>query len=91
MRLVRQEAADEAEAVHAGALAAEARIELRRQDKVNAAIKRLQPLVTRIESHLRAELRDAMRQGDNGRRILLEGEIEALFNLAREAAQEAGR
>ena len=91
MRLVRQEAADEAEAVHAGALAAQARIELRRQDKVRAAIDRLQPLVSRLEAHLRDQLRDAMRRGDNGRRTLLEAEIDELHRLANEAAQEAGR
>jgi hypothetical protein len=78
-RSIRQEAATQAEAVHAGGVMAEARQTLRRQDRVHRAIDRLQPFVSRLESHLREELRDAQVRGDNNRRILLEGEIDSLF------------
>jgi hypothetical protein len=90
-RLLRQEAADKVEAVHAGELAAEARMSIRRADRVSAAVARLQPLISKLENHLRAELRDAMRQGDNNRRLRVEREIDELFALADQAAQEAGR
>jgi hypothetical protein len=90
-RILRQEAADRAEAQHAGALAAEARTTLRRADRIRAAVDRLQPFVSRLESHLRAELGEAARQGDHNRRIHIELEIDELFALANEAAQEAGR
>jgi hypothetical protein len=41
--------------------------------------------------HLREELLDAMRAGDNNRRILVEAEVDELYRLADAAAQEAGR
>jgi hypothetical protein len=90
-RLLRAEAADKAEALRAAQAAAEARVTLRRQDRVRAAVARMQPFVTRIEDHLRKELRDAQVRGDHNRRILIEGEIDELFRLANQAAQEAGR
>jgi len=90
-RILRQEAADRAEALRAAQAAAQARQTLRRQDQVRAAVARLQPFVTRVESHLRAELSEAARQGDHNRRTLIEGEIDELFRLADQAVQEAGR
>jgi hypothetical protein len=90
-RILRQEAADRAEAQHAGALAAEARTTLRRQDRIRAAIERMQPFVSRLEAHLRAELGEAARQGGHNRRLRIELEIDELFALARAAAEEAGR
>jgi hypothetical protein len=90
-RSIRMEAAAKVEAQRAGALAAEARTSLRRADRVRAAVDRLQPFVTRIESHLRMELGEATRQGDHNRRLRIELEIDELFALANEAAQEAGR
>jgi hypothetical protein len=91
MRGIREDNARKAEALHAAEFAAEARITLKRQDRVRAAIVRLQPLVTRLEMHLREELLDAMRAGDNNRRILVEAEVDELYRLADAAAQEAGR
>jgi hypothetical protein len=90
-RLIRAERARADEAVHAGALAAQARTSLRRADRIRAAVDRLQPFVSRIESHLRAELNEAARQGDHNRRLRVELEIDELFDLARAAAEEAGR
>jgi hypothetical protein len=90
-RSLRMEAAAKVEAQRAGALAAEARQVMRKEDRVRAAIDRLQPLVSRLEAHLRKELHDAMRSGDHNRRARVELEIDELFRLADEAAQEAGR
>jgi hypothetical protein len=90
-RAIREDEGREAEALRAAQAAAQACTTLRRQDRVRAAVDRLQPLVSRLEAHLRAELHDAMRQGDNSRRLRVEREIDELFALANEAAQEAGR
>ncbi len=79
-RSLRMEAAAKVEAQRAGALAAEARTSLRREDRVRAAVDRL-----------RMELGEATRQGDHNRRLRIELEIDELFALANEAAQEAGR
>lgn len=57
---------------------ARARLEIRRAGRINAVVRRLQPFVDRIEDRLREERRDAMRSGENHRRILVEAEIDEL-------------
>jgi hypothetical protein len=96
LRGLRAEAALESaradEARRAAELAIEARVALQVQGRICWAIARLQPLVSRIEAHLRDELHDAVRQGDNGRRAHLEAEIDALFGDLNQAMRaEAGR
>jgi hypothetical protein len=86
-RILRAEASDKAEALHAGGVMAEARQALRRQDRVRAAIDRMQPFVTRIESHLRKELNEAARQGDHNRALRVELEIDELFREFNKMAQ----
>ena len=73
------------------AVAAEARLSLRRAERVRQAIAKLQPLVSRLEAHLREELRDAMRCGDNYRRLAAEREIDELFRFASQAVEEESR
>jgi hypothetical protein len=51
--ILRAEAAGRAEMLRAAQAAAEARTVLRREDRIRAAVDRLQPFVTRIEDHLR--------------------------------------
>jgi hypothetical protein len=48
-----------------GQIRAQARIDLRRNARVQAAVAKLQPLVTRLEIFLRQELCDALRRGDH--------------------------
>jgi hypothetical protein len=93
LRHLRQEAALESaradEARRAAELAIEAKISLQVQGRIARAIA---PLVSRLEAHLRDELREAARAGDNGRRMLIEAEIDALFRDLNQAMRaEAGR
>ena len=86
-RVIHAEGARNAEAVRASGAAASARLSLRRAERVRQAIAKLQPLVSRLEAHLREKLRDAMRCGDNFRRLAVEREIDELYRLAREAVE----
>jgi hypothetical protein len=86
-RLIRAESADKGEALRAAQAAAQARTTLRRQDRVRAAIERMQPFVSRLESHLRMELGEAARQGDHNRALRVELEIDELFREFSEMAQ----
>ncbi len=82
---------DGARGEHDPAVMAGARATLRQEERRHSRYHRLQPLVDRIEAHLREELRDALRAGDNGRRRRAEAEIDAFFRLANEAVHEGGR
>ena len=82
----------QAEARRAAELAIEARVTLQVRERVHRAIVRLHPLVSRVEDHLRNELRDAAICGDNARSMLLERELDALFHELNEAMRaEVGR
>jgi hypothetical protein len=86
------EAARAAEARRAAELAIEARIAMQVQGRLCWAIARLQPLVSRIEAHLRDEQREAARAGEHGRRLAIEHELDALFGDLNQAMRmEAGR
>jgi hypothetical protein len=78
------------EARRAAELAIEARIAVALQGRVCWAIARLQPLVSRIEAHLRDELHAAARAGEQGRRLAIEYELDALFGDLNQA-MEVGR
>jgi hypothetical protein len=82
-----------ADAARRGAeLAIEARVAMQVQGRICWAIARLQPLVSRIEAHLRDEHREAARAGEHGRRLAIEHELDALFGDLNQAMRaEAGR
>jgi hypothetical protein len=86
------EAARADAARRAAELAIEARIAVALQGRLCWAIARMQPLVSRIEAHLRAELHAAARAGEQGRRLAIERELDALFgDLNQAMSAEAGR
>lgn len=60
--------------------AAEARTTLRREDRVSAAVARLQDLVNQLHAGLREKRCEAMRQGDHIGERLVDAEIDALFD-----------
>lgn len=64
----------------------------RRQARVNAAVKRLTPLVGQMEADLRLQMHAARIAGDHARLRLLEAELDALrdtlADIARNLAED---
>jgi hypothetical protein len=83
------EAARADAARRAAELAIEARVAMQVQGRICWAIARMQPLVSRIEAHLRDELHAAARAGEHGRRLAIEYELEALFGDLNQAMEVA--
>jgi hypothetical protein len=77
MRLIRAEAADKAEAVHAGALAAEARQALRRS-VVSVDVEWLRGLIETVADSLYAQKLAALERGEFSRSDRLADDIDAL-------------
>jgi hypothetical protein len=63
----------------AAARTAEVRATLRRADRIDAAVDRLQPLATRLEDDLREARRDASMRGENNRVNLIDHKLDELF------------
>ena len=88
MRVLRQESASKAEATRVAGLAAEARITLRRNARVQAAAQRIQSLLDWLHARMVEEKLDALRRGERSRADSIDRDIDELFDRFNAAVRE---